>query len=121
MRSVAALLVVLSVFAWADPAPTSHAYAYPTPWACGDGDLTFHLEISWELSSPPVFVVVDLAGEEVVRVSGSVPWTRVEGEDYVYEAVWDGRNADGRPVAPGTFICYVEGIQETAFRFIVTR
>ncbi|HUT99224.1 MAG TPA: hypothetical protein VM054_09135 [bacterium] len=120
MRTAAAMLVLISAFAWADVgAAPPVAYAYPTPWACGDGELTLRFEAGEALSSPPVFVVVDLAGEEVVRVRDSR--TRVVEEGNVYEVAWDGRNAAGRLVAPGTYICYVQGFPETAFRFIVTR
>ena len=84
--------------------------------------LSCHQEIGEELDTYPTFVVVDLAGDEVIRLTGELTGGTPEDEaDFIYETVWDGRNADGRTVAPGTYVCYVEGIQETTFRFIVTR
>ncbi|HDR06676.1 MAG TPA: hypothetical protein ENN88_03495 [Candidatus Coatesbacteria bacterium] len=123
MRTAAALLTCISAFAWADVgAGAPVAYAYPTPWACGGGELTLHFESGEMLSSPPTFVIVDMAGVEVIRVRGELAvWRKDEEGGFIYEAAWDGRNADGRLVAPGTYICYVEGVRDTAFRFIVKR
>jgi hypothetical protein len=98
------------------------AYAYPMPWDYGDGELILRLETDEELAEAPVFVVVDMTGDEVIRLTGGLTGGTSEDEtDLIYEVAWDGRNADGRPVAPGTYVCYVEGVAETAFRFIVTR
>ncbi len=114
------LLLLLMVSVSAESA--IEAFAYPTPWSFGEGDLTLHLEIDEESTASLTFVVVNMAGDEVVRLQGVlVPWMTSDEGAYVYEAAWDGRGADGRPVAPGTYICYVEGFHETAFRFIVKR
>ncbi|OGD79594.1 MAG: hypothetical protein A2Y64_08035 [Candidatus Coatesbacteria bacterium RBG_13_66_14] len=124
MRIAFVLLVVMTPLAWANSMPeiTGHGFAYPTPWVCGDGELTFRLETIWELPSPIVFVVIDTAGDEVIRVEGGPAGAQsIYGYSFFFEAVWDGRNADGRLVAPGTYICYVEGVSDSAFRFIVTR
>jgi hypothetical protein len=96
------------------------AFAYPTPWSFGEGDLTLRIISTGEIT--PVFIVCDMSGDEVISLSGKLTGTVSEdGFSLIYEAVWDGRNADGQPVSPGTYICYVEGVSDTIFRFIVTR
>ncbi|MCK4594176.1 hypothetical protein KAU45_06710 [bacterium] len=121
------LLFLLMVSVSAESAV--EALAYPTPWSFGEGDLTLRIIFnkgfkplaSKEIT--PVFIVCDMSGYEVISLSGELTGTVSEdGFSLIYEAVWDGRNADGRLVAPGTYICYVEGVPDAAvFRFIVKR
>lgn len=117
------LIAVLSAAASANISPPE-AYAYPVPWAPADGPLTLHYA-SEGGSTTPVFVIVDTLGEEVIRLVGArVSGGRAEGfydgypEMVVFEAEWDGCNADGRPVNAGTYLCYV---RYSIFRFIVVR
>lgn len=112
--------VVVFLLAAVSVAAAVEAYAFPTPWSFGEGDLTLRIISTGEIT--PVFIVCDMSGNEVISLSGELTGTVSEDDvSLIYEAVWDGRNSDGRPVAPGTYICYVEGVAGSSFRFIVTR
>ncbi len=118
-----ALVSLAPIGAFANVGAFIYCYAYPVPWSPSEGPLTLHYESGND--NAPTFIIVDALGEEIARLAGArVNQGRAESIDgYEYEivefeAVWDGRNRNGRPVKAGTYFCYVKN---RVFRFIVVR
>jgi hypothetical protein len=116
-------LLLFAGTAWANLGTLpGHGYAYPVPWSSDDGLLTLHFEDY--NSNVPTFIIVDLLGEEITRLTGELVRQDSAEEydggetEYVFEAHWNGETASGRPVAAGTYLCFVEDIY---FRFILNR
>lgn len=64
-------------------------------------------------STPPEFTVFDCGGRAIARVTGQTEG--VAGLAGV-RATWDGRDAGGRPVAPGIYLVRASGAEGTGTR-----
>ncbi len=74
---------------------------YPNP--SRDGRVTFRYVVSRPLGSPALEVYT-LTGDPVATLDAAMRGDLVKDEFYPYEAIWNGRVADGSEAGPGLYL-----------------